>query len=456
MKRNMPFLFLVLLSTTSLSAQQVFKYSADLTAITNDRLTVTMQVPPLKQATVEFSFPKMIPGTYRIADYGKFVGDVRAFDKSGKALPVKKTGSNTWKISNATSLSKITYTVEDIFDTEVKHNIYPMAATNFEPGNISLHTPGIFGFIEGYNQSAYEISMTKPASMYGATSMQPVSYSSTHETYRAANLNELYESPVMYTVPDTTSVTVGNAQVLVSVYSPGKLVRSKQIAEWMHDLLEAARQYLGGRLPTDKYAFLFYFKDLSAKHSFPENLMGALEHPASSYYYLPDIPAEEMKSSIIDIASHEFFHIVTPLTIASREVKQFNYTQPKMSQHLWLYEGSTEYTAHHVQVKYGLKTVNQFLEELSSKITVSRRMYDDKLPFTELSRHATDRHRAQYGNVYQKGALIAACLDLLLLDLSGGTYGFRNLTYDLGIRYGKDRFFEDDQLFDEIAALTWP
>ena len=62
----------------------------------------------------------------------------------------------------------------------------------------------------------------------------------------------------------------------------------------------------------------------------------------------------------------------------------------------------------------------------------------------------------QYGNVYQKGALISACLDLYLLKLSGNQYGFKDLKHDLGVKYGKDKFFEDDELFDEIEKLTYP
>jgi hypothetical protein len=65
----------------------------------------------------------------------------------------------------------------------------------------------------------------------------------------------------MYTVPDTASVTVGNCKVLVSVYSPNQQVHAKQVAGWMSQLLDAARRYLGGRLPADNYAFLYYFKD---------------------------------------------------------------------------------------------------------------------------------------------------------------------------------------------------
>jgi predicted metalloprotease with PDZ domain len=42
--------------------------------------------------------------------------------------------------------------------------------------------------------------------------------------------------------------------------------------------------------------------------------------------------------------THEFFHIVTPLSIHSKEIQDFDYND-KMSEHLWMYEGVTEYFA---------------------------------------------------------------------------------------------------------------
>ncbi|HEX2536567.1 MAG TPA: hypothetical protein VHK69_22645, partial [Chitinophagaceae bacterium] len=209
-------------------------------------------------------------------------------------------------------------------------------------------------------------------------------------------------------------------------------------------------------LPADRYAFLYYFKDPSLQHSFPPGLMGALEHQTSSFYYLPEVPAQQLRSSIVDISSHEFQHIITPLNIASREVKEFNFIKPVLSQHLWLYEGVTEYTAHHIQVVNGLNPVPQFLSKLSAKITNSRTQYNDTLSFTTMSRESAGKYHGEYGNVYEKGALIAAVLDVYLLHLSNGHYGLKNLTHDLGVRYGKNNFFEDEALFAEIGRLTYP
>ncbi|MDQ3279349.1 MAG: hypothetical protein M3Q06_13555, partial [Bacteroidota bacterium] len=404
-----------------------------------------------------FAFPKIIPGTYSISDYGKFISNVKAFNKSGKALPVTKLAENQWRIGSAASLHRVTYEVEDIFDTKAQHNVYPMAATDFEAGKaFVLHTPGVFGFINGMNKLPFEITIQKPSGFFGSTALIPATTTAVQDVFKVSNLDVLYDSPIMYTRPDTATVKVANADVLVSVYSPNNKLHAKEIAGWMSELLEATKNYLGGRLPTDRYAFLYYFHEPTAAHSFPRGLGGALEHASSSFYYVPEMEPGQIRNMLVDISSHEFFHIITPLTIASKEVKEFNFNEAVLSKHLWLYEGVTEYTSHHVQVKHGMNTVQQFLAKLSQKITSSRTQYNDTLSFTTMSKESAGRYKEEYGNVYEKGALIAAALEIYLLHLSDGTYGLRNLTYDLGVRFGKYRYFNDEELFDEIARLTYP
>jgi hypothetical protein len=45
---------------------------------------------------------------------------------------------------------------------------------------------------------------------------------------------------------------------------------------------------------------------------------------------------------------------------------------------------------------------------------------------------------------------------LYLLQLSNAQYGLRQLKHDLGVLYGKDKYFEDDSLFSVIEKLTYP
>ncbi|MGK6352978.1 peptidase M61 [Parapedobacter sp. DT-150] len=454
-KKALLLLFSLIASIPMLWAQR-YQYTVDLTNLQDDKFRVTLITPEVTGKKVVFALPKIIPGTYAISDYGAFTSNVVAEDRGGRRLPVKQLNTNQWEIGNAKKLHRITYEVEDIYDTDKQHNIYPMAATNIEAKNVVVHTPGIFGYLEGQHKLPIELTFEKPADFYGSSAKVPVESNATRDVFHMERLDDLYDTPIMYGVPDTTTVKVGNCEVLVSVYSPNKTINSGEIAGWLNGLLQGARVYLGGKLPADRYAFLYYFKDMKLQQSFQQGMAGALEHTTSSFYYIPELPADVLKNMLVDVSSHEFFHIITPLTIASREVKEFNYDTPILSKHLWLYEGTTEYTAHHVQVQSGINTPEQFLDKLGEKIVDSRENYNDTLAFTQLSKYAASTYADQYGNVYQKGALIGACLDIYLLHLSEGGYGLKDLTHDLGIRYGKDSYFEDDELFDEIARLSYP
>jgi predicted metalloprotease with PDZ domain len=126
---------------------------------------------------------------------------------------------------------------------------------------------------------------------------------------------------------------------------------------------------------------------------------------------------------------------------------------PEMSKHLWLYEGCTEYAAQHVQVKYELMGVDEFLDVMKQKM-ISASSFDSGIAFTEMSKKALDEHEDQYQNVYQQGALIGMVLDLKLLHLSNGEYGIQDLMRDLSAEYGVDKPFEDDRLFLEIGRIS--
>lgn len=453
LKPNLALLLFSFFYIITTNAQSNYRYSVDLTNVNNDQLTVELITPPITQKNIVFYLPKIVPGTYMNSNYGKYVHDLKAFTKNGSELPVKKSGDNSWEIKNADKLYRISYKVEDTWDSGINNKVYTMCGTNFEAGkNFVINTPGLFGHFEGMKKNSFDLSFTKPQGFYAATGLKPVSTTSTNDLFHCANADELYDSPIMFSLPDTTSIRVGNADVLVAVYSPKKMATAKFIAANLEKLLMATKDYLKGKLPVDKYAFIYYFNGEQA----PLSSSGAWEHSYSSFYSVAEQPQEVMISMWVDISSHEFFHIVTPLTISSREVKEFNFNETVLSKHVWLYEGSTEYYAHHVQVWGGLITPEIFLATLAQKILYSRSYYKDDLSFTELSTESAGKHADQYGNVYQKGALISACLDLYLLKLSGNQYSFRDLKHDLGVKYGKDKYFEDAVLFDDIEKLTYP
>ncbi len=462
--------FLIIIFTsvaTILAAQNTYQYTVDLTRVVDDKVFVELTSPKITTPEVTFYMPKIIPGTYAIADYGRFVSELKAFDKKGKPLGVTRIDDNSWKINNAKSLVKISYWIEDTFDTEQDGpEVFWPAGTNIEEGvNYVINSSGFFGYFDGMKTLPFELNIVRPTGFIGTTGLIPTESNLTLasaklekkstddkkrvDRFKTENYDELVDSPLMYNKTDTAVIHVANTEVLIGVYSPTGKITAKQISESIREVLMAQKDFLGGKLPVDKYAFIFYFTTQ------PIMSYGALEHSYSSFYFMPEMGIEDMNQQLRDFAAHEFFHIVTPLTIHSKEIGDFDFNDPKMSQHLWMYEGVTEYFAGIVQIKYDLISPEQYLYMLTEKMMTADQFADD-LPFTELSKYTLDKYHDDYYNVYMKGALIGLCLDIKLMELSKGEYKLQNLMHDLSLKFGKDKSFNDDELFDIITEMTYP
>jgi predicted metalloprotease with PDZ domain len=158
-----------------------------------------------------------------------------------------------------------------------------------------------------------------------------------------------------------------------------------------------------------------------------------------------------------DIAAHEFFHIVTPLNIHSEIIEHFNFVTPMPSRHLWLYEGTTEWAAHAMQLRAGLKSPDEYLAKVIEKMRIDRAGFDSTWSLRELALTSySDSGQAQYANIYMRGALTAGLLDIRLLELSGGQRGLQDLIVDLTHRFGKRRAFPESTFVDTLAAMTSP
>ncbi len=429
-----------------------YRYSINLNEVKNHKLPVTLITPKVETDEVVFRMPKMIPGTYHIYDFGRFISDFTAYDNNGNKLPVEMVDSSSWKISGARSLTKITYKSRETWEPENNYNfVFEPAGTNFyENKNYVLNNNTLYGYFDGLKRLNYEVDISKPLNFYGSTAMEPVFTDGTHDKFIYPDYHMLVDMPIMYTNPDTSVLRIGETDVLISVYSESKNVTSKFLAGEMQKLLEGIEDYLGGSLPVKKYAFLVYFTDKSGSGH-----QGALEHSFSSLYYLLDGDPQMLKAGLLSPAAHEFFHIVTPLAVQSEEIYDFDFANPKMSKHLWLYEGKTEYSAGIMMVKENLMNRYEFLEWVKNKMLVAG-YFNDTLPFTVLSKEVLDKYENQYVNVYFKGALIGMCLDLKLRSLSDGRYGVKNLMDDLSKKYGAGNPFKDEELFDVITEMTYP
>ena len=442
----------ILLITAQVGFAQKYTYQLDLNQTIDDKLQVNLDAPKLEGKSVVFYLPKTVPGTYSTDNYGRYVSGLEAFDKNGKTLKVRRLDDNSWRIFKAKRIAKLSYWVSDSFD-EVKDGkaIFEPAGSNIDKDkNYVINTHCFFGYFENRKALPFEVLVNHQPDLTATTSLVDEDASSETDRFEANSYNRLVDSPIMYAEPNNATIKIGDSEVVIGVYSPNGLVKADYLAKNLKTLLDAQIAYIG-EMPVKKYAFIVYLTD---KESLSGS-QGALEHSYSSFYFLPEVAGDVALPFIMDVSAHEFFHILTPLNTHSEEIHYFDFNNPKMSEHLWLYEGSTEYHAHLAQTRYGLKSRADFYKEMSDKITTSRTQFNDLIPFTEMSRRVLEeKYEPEYGNVYQKGALISMCLDLILRKNSDGKYGMIDLVNDLSDVYGSEKPFKDAELFDQIEKMT--
>ncbi len=434
----------------------------DLTQITDDRAPVIINPGRFVQDTVKYYLPKVVQGTYAVSDFGKFVDDFKAFDYEGNEIKTEKLDNNTWLITNAKQLDKIGYLVNDTYDIENTTIDAPFSpsGTNIEKENYVLNLHGFVGYFDVLKNNQYSLEVKAPTPMKRTSALQKVGSetsedgSITTDKYFATRYFEITDNPMMYGNLDVEEFQVGDIKIVLSVYSPNQVHTAAKIKETVFKMMKRQKTYLGDINSTPRYDIYLY---LATGGEGSPNGFGALEHHTSTVVVLPEqIPEDALASSMIDVVSHEFFHIVTPLSVHSEDVHYFDYNEPTFSKHLWMYEGVTEYFATLFQVNQNLVEEGEFYEKIMGKIQ-SASQFDDTMSFTEMSENILDQpYASNYINVYEKGALIGMCIDILMRQESGGNRGILSLMKELSGKYGKNKPFEDDKIIEEITEMTYP
>jgi len=460
-------------------ALEKYIYSVDLNEVENDRVYVHLHCPGLNQDTVIFHFPKTIPGTYKELDYGEMIPGIEPRDSNGELVPVEKIGKNIFQITQAQDLTMIHYWIDDTWDhPKTMRRIWAMGGTNIEEDeNFLINSSGWFGFFDGLELVPIQISLVQPEGMRSFSALPVETEFENTIIFKARDYHHLIDCPIMISEPDTATFMVANTKVFIETHFNGEESGyANLIKKEIQPTMEAVATFTDS-LPVDEYHFIMYIRDgrdfMDTLHSKDISLfkkaktviknvsmfsIGALEHGNSSFYTLTDFGDSSYTSMIKRVALHEFMHIFTPLNLHSEYIGEFDYVNPRMSKHLWLYEGITEYFANLIQVQSGLITpLDFFAGEMSGKIRRASKYPETKISFTEMSERVFEKkYGRHYRQVYQRGAIIGLLLDIEIIRLTNGEKTLKDIVLALSSKFGSYTSFNEETIFDEFTALVHP
>jgi predicted metalloprotease with PDZ domain len=437
-----------------LSSQTGYHVDLDLNRITDDRLLVTVTLPKLDQPTATFVFPVIAPGTYEFNAWHRLIHNFTAYDEGGSVLGVSRSADSQFVLTDAQRTSYVTYWIDDSFDVaDSSLQVFHPAGTDFEDSIVVINHTGIVGYIDGMQNRPYVVNVKRPSFMYCATALEVTVRTDSSDEYVAPSYDALVDGPVLYSVPDTATIMVNSTRVLVALAHHNTNKLAAVYAKVLSKITSAIHNFLGA-LPVDRYAFLIYlYNGDTVNVRYLHYAQGALEHNFSSmYFWRYSIRALGFN----DVAGHEFLHILVPLNLHSEEIDRFNFRTPVLSDHIWLYEGVTEYFAEQVLLRDSITSDKNFIK-IIERWASSFEFLPDKFNLISFSSDILSAENQHvYPLIYLYGPLNALLLDVVLRDSSKGKLGLLELVQLLMKQYGQSKPFKDKELFAEIGRVSTP
>ena len=252
-------------------------------------------------------------------------------------------------------------------------------------------------------------------------------------TLQADNYHELIDYPFEISEQDTFDFLIQdkNDQALNHrFYLSGR--HSANMGRLQHDIAQICQTYLNwlGDAPFDDYTFMTYASGQD---------YGGLEHINSTSLITPrnDLPSiDESKNPsasyqrFLGLCSHEYFHAWWVKTVRPDVMLDVDLRRESYTPLLWVFEGFTSYIDDFMLQASAVIDKASYLTLLAEQI--SRYYQTDGRAHQSVAEssfdawiklYRSDENTANAGiSYYNKGALVALCLDLILLKKSGGQH----------------------------------
>ncbi len=262
--------------------------------------------------------------------------------------------------------------------------------------------------------------------------------------YCAEHYEELIDHPVLLGEFDILPFSVADVDFEL-ILAGGHQADVKRITKDLTKICQHHVEFFADKPPVKCYQFITLLTD---------NAFGGLEHISSTalMFSRNDLPSLSNSLKMTDgyqvflsLCSHEFFHTWHVKRIKPQELFGAALDQEQYTEQLWIYEGFTSYYDDFSLLRCALITQQQYLKVVGQNLTrLIRNKGRFKQTITESSFDAWTKFYKQdesaINNIvsyYNKGAVLAMCLDLLIKHQSNGNYTLDDVMRQLWKQHGK-------------------
>ena len=392
--------------------------------------------------------PAWIPGSYLMREFARNItavhyeildSQVVSNDKQINTYRAQKTDKNTWQLPEAQAGQRICVLYEVYcYDLSVRTAYVDQQRLYGNFTSLALA-------IDGQEQQEVEVDLIVPAAFLadkdaslvrlacGLEAVQAQIDKPQIYTLQADSYHELIDHPFEFAEQDSFDFIIqDNSHQTLShhFYLSGK--HSANMGRLQQDVTQICQTYLDwlGDAPFNDYTFMTFASGQD---------YGGLEHINSTSLITPrrDLPnADEPKvpssdyQRFLGLCSHEYFHAWWVKTVRPDVMLEVDLRREAFTPLLWVFEGFTSYIDDFMLQASGVIDKASYLKLLAEQInryyqtpgrthqSVAESSFDAWIKL-----YRNDENTGNAGiSYYNKGALVALCLDLTLLTKSAGRY----------------------------------
>lgn len=377
---------------------------------------------PSTESVVEVTMPVWTPGSYLVREFARNVQDLAAHDVSGLPLSCRKISKHSWRIEGG-SPGPLTIRYR------VHANELTVRTSHLDASHGYVNGASVFVFVRGMENDPVRVRILAPEGWRVATSL----HESEDGTFRAADYDELVDSPIEIGTHRTIAWTQEGLPHRFAVWGPGEIDEARLEADTRR-IIDVCSRMFGG-LPYEGYLFIL--------HLVPDG-RGGLEHRASSTLQCSPASLASDYESLVALVAHEFFHVWLAKRIRPAVLGPFDYTAENYTRLLWVVEGVTTYYTDLILVRSGVITPDRYLERQADSIarfrstpgrhhqTLEDSSFDTWIKFYRPDAH-TPNSQVSY---YHKGSLVALAIDMEIRRASEGARSLDDVMQLLWTRHG--------------------
>jgi predicted metalloprotease with PDZ domain len=416
---------------------------------------VIIHLPEWNMQKLRIIFPSFVPGSFTEVAPGNLIKNLAVFGKDRQTLPFKRIAINTFEIFQAAHAQTISYHFQYSWEVPLsEHGFFPQLGSAVKNDNFILLNFGTFlPFIEGKEKNPIKIFIEKDAVYNGFSPLTKNKPGINSEIYYARNYLHLVDNPIVLTTGYESTFKSGNTVFHCVSNTYGKL-SEKMLLQTLKPVCDGVIKFCKSLNSKDYYFFIFLVDSGDVRGKLDAEDYGAVQHSSSSVMvFKNDTDSYKIQKEIQQTASHELFHLFEPLNLKTDVTSKLNVKSKLPTQHLWLFEGVTEYFSLLMQWRENLITQSEFIHEIRNKMSLMQ--FYEPFPLAQKSEESIlSGNETYYRNFYYKGCLAAMMLDLRLLELSQGQLNLQELLMRFKRSMSDNYVVKDEELIRELVKIS--